>query len=149
MFYVEEAHSVDVEQLIDLLNLLFSQEAEFVPNRELQRQGLLLILNNAHIGTIFVLKKEDEIVGMVSLLWTISTALGGKVAFLEDMIIKPEYRGNNGGSQLVSHAIAYAKSVTCKRITLLTDCDNKNAQRFYKRLGFEDSLMQPMRLILS
>jgi len=148
MFSVEEAKLSDIEYLVDLLTLLFSQEAEFTPQRDVQYSGLKMILEDHTIGTIFVLKDGDKIIGMVSLLWTISTALGGKVAFLEDMIIKPEYRGKEGGTLLVEHAIAYAKKLTCKRITLLTDTDNHAAQRFYKRLGFQDSLMQPMRLIV-
>lgn len=149
MVTVEEAKRSDIEHLIDLLTLLFSQEAEFTPKRKIQRAGLQLILEDAKAGTIFVLKEEGGVViGMVSLLWTISTALGGKVAFLEDMIISPEYRGKGYGVLLVDYAISYAKKLTCKRITLLTDTDNDTAQRFYKRLGFHDSLMQPMRLLV-
>ena len=149
MFVVEEAKSSDIEHLIDLLTLLFSQEAEFTPQPELQRSGLRMILEDATIGTIFVLKEDGVIIGMVSLLWTISTALGGKVAFLEDMIIKPKYRGKGCGTLLVEAAIEHAKKLTCKRITLLTDTHNHAAQHFYKRLGFDDSQMQPMRLLLT
>jgi GNAT superfamily N-acetyltransferase len=148
MFSVEEAKLSDMEPLIELLTLLFSQEAEFMPQRDVQHTGLKMILEDPAVGTIFVLRDEGKIIGMVSLLWTISTALGGKVAFLEDMIIQPKYRGKEGGTLLVAYAIAYAKKLTCKRITLLTDTDNHAAQRFYKRLGFQDSLMQPMRLIV-
>lgn len=148
MLVVEEAKSSDIEPLIDLLTLLFSQEAEFTPHPELQRSGLRMILEDATIGIIFVLKEDGMIIGMVSLLWTISTALGGKVAFLEDMIIAPKYRGKGYGTLLVEATIEHAKKLTCKRITLLTDTHNHGAQRFYKRLDFDDSRMQPMRLIL-
>ncbi len=149
MFVVEEAKIADIEDLIDLLTVLFSQEAEFNPNRNLQRNGLEMILNDTSIGSIFVLKDDDAIIGMVSLLWSVSTALGGKVAFLEDMIVNPMYRGRDGGSILLKYAIDYAQKCSCKRITLLTDSDNHLAQKFYQRLGFKKSLMQPMRLILN
>lgn len=149
MFVVEEAKSSDTESLIDLLALLFSQEAEFSPKRDLQRAGLTMILEDASIGTLFVLKKDGTIIGMVSLLWSISTALGGKVAFLEDMIVHPSWQGKGGGTMLVKHAIAYAQKCSCQRITLLTDANNHAAQSFYKQLGFKSSLMQPMRLIFN
>lgn len=147
MLVVEEAKLSDMERLIDLLTILFSQEAEFVPNRTLQQKGLQMILNDASIGTIFVLKSDQKIIGMVTLLWTVSTALGGKVAFLEDMVVDPLWRGKGGGHALLAYAIAYAKKLTCKRITLLTDTDNVRAHRFYQQFGFQTSLMQPMRLI--
>lgn len=149
MLIVEEAKSSDIEDLVDLLILLFSQEAEFVPERDLQRAGLRSIIEDASIGTIFVLKKKGVIIGMVSLLWSVSTALGGKVAFLEDMIVRPEYRGQKKGTVLIEYAIAYAKKHACKRITLLTDNDNFAAHHFYKHFGFRNSSMQPMRLILN
>lgn len=149
MFVVEEAKSSDIESLIDLLTLLFSQEAEFAPKRDLQRAGLSLILEDASIGTLFVLKKDETIIGMVSLLWSISTALGGKVAFLEDMIVNPLWQGKGGGTMLVKHAIAYAQKCSCQRITLLTDASNHAAHRFYRQLGFKNSLMQPMRFLFT
>lgn len=148
MLVVEEAKLSDIERLIDLLTVLFSKEAEFVPNRDVQRDGLRLILEDATIGTIFVVKSEQNIVGMVSLLWTISTALGGKVAILEDMIVDPLWQGKGAGTFLLEHSIVYAKAFGCKRITLLTDSDNYDAHRFYERFGFENSLMQPMRIML-
>lgn len=145
---IEEAKKSDIESIIDLLTLLFSQEAEFTPKRDLQRIGLEMILKDPTIGSIFVLKENDAIIGMVSILWSISTALGGKVAFLEDMIVSPSYRGKGAGRMLVEYAIAYTQKRECKRITLLTDNDNHVAHQFYQQLGFKKSLMQPMRLML-
>jgi GNAT superfamily N-acetyltransferase len=149
MLVVEEAKITDIADLVDLLAVLFSQEVEFVPQSDLQRAGLQSIIEDASIGKIFVLKEDDAIIGMVSLLWSISTALGGKVAFLEDMIVNPLYRGRGGGTLLMKYATTYAQKCECKRITLLTDSDNHVAHQFYQQLGFKKSLMQPMRLILS
>lgn len=148
MLVVEEAKLCDLERLSELLTVLFSKEAEFTPNPDIQKAGLRMILEDASIGVLLVLKNEENIIGMVTLLWTISTALGGRVAFLEDMIIEPSWQCRGGGSLLIEHAIAYAKQFTCKRITLLSDQDNDDAHRFYKRFGFTHSVMLPMRLLL-
>ena len=139
----------DIPQLCDLLELLFSQEVEFHPNRTLQSAGLHQIIENPDSGQILVLREGPFIFGMVNLLFTISTALGGRVAILEDMVIHPEKRGNGGGSRLLQAAINVARSAECGRITLLTDRTNESAQRFYRRHGFTLSEMIPMRLILS
>ncbi|AFL67864.1 GNAT family N-acetyltransferase [Sulfurospirillum barnesii] len=148
MWFVEQAKLSELEDLSALLAILFSQESEFTPNLELQCKGLEMILEEPSMGTIFVLKSEAKIVGMVTLLWSISTALGGKVAWLEDMIVKPAYQHKGGGSLLLSAAITHAKASHCKRITLLTDTDNINAQTFYKRLGFTHSSMSAMRFLM-
>ncbi|CUS41282.1 GCN5-related N-acetyltransferase [hydrothermal vent metagenome] len=83
---------------------------------------------------------------MVNVLFTVSTALGARVAIFEDMIVSPEVRGSGVGSKLLEYAISSAQVCGCKRITLLTDSDNISAQRFYAKHGFEKSAMIPLRL---
>ena len=139
----------DIPQLCDLLELLFSEEAEFHPDRAVQSAGLGQIMERADRGQILVLRNGTSVVGMVNLLFTISTALGGRVAILEDMIIHPAQRGNGGGSSLLQAAINVARSAECRRITLLTDRTNESAQRFYQRHGFRVSAMIPLRLLLT
>jgi ribosomal protein S18 acetylase RimI-like enzyme len=139
----------DIPQLCDLLELLFSEEAEFHPNRAFQSAGLHQIIENPDGGQILVLREGPFSFGMVNLLFTISTALGGRVAILEDMVIHAAQRGSGAGSRLLQAAINVARSAECRRITLLTDRANESAQRFYRRHGFTSSEMIPMRLVLS
>lgn len=143
---ITTAREADIPQLCELLTLLFTQEADFVPDMEAQRRGLGLIVAQPEIGEILVARAAGRIIGMVSLLYTVSTALGGRVALLEDMVVRPEARGLGLGAALLEQAIALARCEGCLRITLLTDGDNEAAQRFYRRRGFARSAMVPMRL---
>lgn len=145
---IEKASKADIPALCELLNLLFSQEIEFSPNAEAQVKGLSTIIDNPELGAILVYREGNEIRGMVNLLFTISTALGEKVALLEDMVISPKARGVGTGSELISHAVSFSRTYGCKRITLLTDSSNHGAQRFYKKHGFIQSSMVPFRLSL-
>lgn len=148
MIAIREAIQNDVLALCGLLKVLFSGEREFIANVDIQKCALEMILGEPQSGKIFVAHNDGEIIGMVSLLFTISTALGGKVALLEDMIIAPDFQGKGVGKRLLAHAIAEAKRLTCKRITLLSDTDNVKAHRFYEQFGFKYSPMLPMRLLL-
>jgi ribosomal protein S18 acetylase RimI-like enzyme len=148
---VEQATLDDIPQLCILLDELFSQEAEFTPNHEIQGKGLSKIINNEDIGAILVCRAStimpqfNKIIGMVNILYTISTALGERVANLEDFVVLPEFRNIGVGSELISHAMLFAKAKGCQRITLLTDDDNQDAHRFYVRNGFSRSSMVPFR----
>jgi GNAT superfamily N-acetyltransferase len=137
----------DITDLVNLLNELFSMDIEFEPNNEIQRKGLLSIIENPEIGIILVKCIDKKIIGMVSILFTISTALGGKVGILEDMVISEKYRAKGYGGELLASAIKYAKENNCLRLTLLTDYNNELAIGFYKQFGFIKSQMIPMRLI--
>jgi len=139
----------DVPALATLLGELFSQETEFAPDVAAQRRGLARIISNPDVGIILVAKDGDTVLGMVNILFTISTALGERVAILEDMVVSARLRGSGIGRRLLDHAIAVARENDCKRITLLTDRTNQSAQRFYGRCGFVPSPMIPLRLALA
>jgi GNAT superfamily N-acetyltransferase len=137
----------DLPELIELLNDLFTQDIEFVPDFIKQKTGLEVIIKNPDIGEILVIKGDNKILGMVSLLYSISTALGGKVAMLEDMIIHKDFRGKGLGKELFEKAINFSKERNCLRLTLLTDFNNDIAIQFYQKSGFKKSDMVPMRLV--
>lgn len=145
---IREAVSGDIPQLAELLAELFAQEADFTPDARKQRRALGAILNRREAGRIYCASHAGAPVGMVSILFTISTAEGGPVAWLEDMIVRPDWRRQGVGRQLLRRAIGEARAAGCMRITLLTDATNQGAERFYSRAGFVRSAMMPLRLSL-
>lgn len=146
--HIRTATPADLPALCRLLDQLFAQEAEFTPDRAVQERGLQSIIGNAATGEILVVCEGERLLGMVNLLYTVSTALGAPAALLEDMVVDAGDRGRGLGTRLLEAAIATARSRGCRRITLLTDADNAEAQRFYARSGFARSPMIPLRLAL-
>jgi ribosomal protein S18 acetylase RimI-like enzyme len=148
MAEVTRATREDIPALVRLLGLLFEQEAEFEPDVRKQERGLGLLLDSPGQAAIFVARDGDEVVGMMTLLFTFSTVEGGRACWLEDMIVAPGHQGAGVGSELIAHAIEYARARGVLRITLLTDPDNEGAIHFYERHGFVHSGMRPLRLNL-
>lgn len=138
----------DLDAIVDLLVTLFEQEADFEPDASRQQRAVCDLLAHPQQGEILLARKSGRVIGMVSLLYLPSTAMGGKVALLEDMIIADEWRGQGYGKKLLTAAMDHARLRDCLRITLLTDRDNKPAQQFYQQLGFSPSFMLPMRRVL-
>jgi GNAT superfamily N-acetyltransferase len=147
-FTVRPARKGDVESLVVLLGQLFAQEVEFKPDPSRQRRALRMILGNASVGRILVGEAEGRVVGMVSLLTSVSTALGGPVAWLEDMVIAPEWRGQGLGKRLVKEALIEAKKRGWSRLSLLTDADNLKAHALYRGHGFVASPMRTFRRLI-
>ena len=146
---IEPAIAEDLDELSSLLGELFSEESDFRPNKEKQLRGLRLIFEQPNRGRVFVLRRDRSIVGMINLLFTISTAEGGFVVLLEDLVIHKGYRGHGYGSMLLDYAIEFARQKNFKRITLLTDRPELRSQSFFRKHGFYESPMLPMRLLLS
>lgn len=113
---IEPAVLADIPALCQLLTQLFQQEAEFTPDPEAQRRGLQMILTDRTTGIILVARDNEQISGMVNLLYTFSTALGARVALLEDMVVAPSQRNCGLGSLLLDAAVHYARGEGCRRI---------------------------------
>ena len=143
---IEPATEADLDELSNMLGGLFAQEGDFRPDKERQLRGLRLIFEQPSRGRVFVLRRDGAIVGMINLLFTISTAEGGFVILLEDLVIHKGYQGKSYGSKLLQYAIDFAKQKNFLRITLLTDRPENVAQEFFRRHGFVESSMIPMRL---
>ena len=145
---VEPATIEDLPALAELVMDLFAASGDFSPDRSTQERGIQLILEQPNRGRIFVVRHEQRIIGMVNLLFTISTAMGGFVILMEDVVIHPDHRGQGYGSMLLDYVIHFARQKQFKRITLLTDRISAESQNFFARNGFEYSNMIPMRMIL-
>jgi GNAT superfamily N-acetyltransferase len=145
---IEPATIEDLPMLTELLMDLFAQESDFRPDYNNQMRGLRLIIEQPSRGRVFVLRSANQIIGMINLLFTISTAEGGFVILLEDLIIRDNFRHQGFGSELLKYAIDYAKQKDFLRITLLTDRVSEESLVFFEKHGFERSAMVPMRLYL-
>src|SRR2546430_5869175 len=74
---IEPATEADLDELSEMLGGLFAQESDFRPDKDKQLRGLRLIFEQPSRGRVFVLRRDGAIVGMINLLFTISTAEGG------------------------------------------------------------------------
>ncbi len=132
------AKKADIDGMCHLLEQLFSIEKDFSPDRERHKRGLNLLLADKK-AVLFVAKEGDKVVGMCTLQFFISTAEGGKVALLEDLVVDKDWRGRGIGTALLKTAEQYCQKNAVSRITLLADKDNHAALNFYKKHHLQET----------
>lgn len=102
---ITEATKDDITGLCELLEL-FAQEDAFRPDRAIESTGLQQIIDVPERVQILVFREGTSLIGMVNVLYPISTAHGGRVALLEEMIVHPLSRGRgaekDGSNEVVS-----------------------------------------------
>jgi GNAT superfamily N-acetyltransferase len=145
---IGEADSRDVPAMAALLGELFTIESDFKPDPDKQARGLRLILSRPELGRLFVLRDRGRVAGMANALCTVSTAEGGPVVLLEDVIVAKDYRGRGLGRRLVEHVLDWARREGYLRVTLLVDEANTRVFPFYESLGFARSAMVAYRQAL-
>ena len=143
---IRPAKPSDIPRMCGLLSELFSIESDFSPDSQKQATGLSLLLGDAS-GTLIVLvaEKGEEIVGMCSVQTLISTAQGGPVGLLEDLIVRKGHRGKGIGTRLLSEIYRWCDAKNISRLQLLRDVDNEHALRFYAGNGWADTNLVCMR----
>jgi ribosomal protein S18 acetylase RimI-like enzyme len=75
----------------------------------------------------------------------ISTAEGGPVGLLEDLVVAADFRHQGMGAKLLAGAVNWAECRGFKRLQLLADKNNQAALRFYEKQGWESTQLVCLR----
>ena len=143
---IREAVSGDIDCLIPLLKELFSIEADFCFNEELQRRGLTIMLEPCESRCLLIASAGNRIIGMASIQTLISTAEGGGAGIIEDVVVRPEWRGKGIGRCLLETIEVWAHTKGLNRIQLLADSTNTPALEFYKNRGWMTTKLICLRI---
>lgn len=113
----------------------------------------LLLKKTKEKGTILVAELNNEVVGYISgaltsqseeeLMEVIPTKFGSVLEFQ----IKKDYQRKGIGKILMKEIINYFKKNNCEMVRLTVFSPNKIARNFYKKLGFQDRLVDVMKKI--
>ena len=98
--------------------------------------------SNLDSGRFLALLAKDEsgtAVGVLTLSASFALYAGGDYGTIDEMYVRPGYRGVGIGRQLVQAAVAIARERGWYRLDVTGPADQRDerAMRFYERLGFE------------
>ena len=141
---VRHGATADLSSMTNLLEQLFSIESDFTPNIRKQRQGLATLMQSDE-ATMLVAVANGDVIGMITMQPLISTAEGGLVGVVEDLIIAKEWRKKGVGSMLLKAIEAEAIAQGMTRLQLHYDSDNKDAELFYASHQWNKTHMVVMR----
>ena len=139
----------DIPRLCDLLSELFSLESDFSPDREKQERGLSLLVNDQPgASLILVAVAAETVIGVATIQTLVSTAEGGRVGLVEDVIVDERFRCRNVGTLLLEEIVAWSRKMGLTRLQLLADRDNHQALSFYDSRGWAATRLICLRKLL-
>ena len=152
---IREARPEDLDDLVELLGLLFSLESDFAPDAQKQREGLALMLGKGP-RVVLVAVSPDEtradgsgrVLGMATAQLVVSTAEGGPALLVEDVVVRPETRGRGIGKALIARIEAWGRRLGATRLQLLADRDNTGSHGFYEACGFSPTNLVCLRRLI-
>ncbi|MCF6208744.1 MAG: GNAT family N-acetyltransferase [Ghiorsea sp.] len=141
---IREATTEDLSKLTVLVSELLHIESDFKPNIRKQRQGLAHLMQ-CEQATVLVMELDNNIIAMCTLQPLISTAEGGTVGMVEDLIVAEVWRGKGLGTQLLNAVEAVALAQGMSRLQLLAGRGNAEAQLFFDKQQWQKTNMRVRR----
>jgi ribosomal protein S18 acetylase RimI-like enzyme len=141
---VRPAEPRDIDAMVSLLETLFTIEADFAFDAAKHRAGLKVLLESGQ-ACVLVAEREGRVAGMVSVQTVISTAEGGPVGWVEDLVVAEDCRGLGLGRRLLEQLETWAIRNGLSRLQLLADRNNGPALGFYERLGWAETSLIALR----
>ena len=83
-----------------------------------------------------LIETDNKIFGYCLLIYYWSNEYGGNILHIDELYLKPEFRGKHIGTDFVLYLLE-SKFATCKAIELETMPSNERAREFFRKLGFE------------
>ena len=102
------------------------------------RRTLLKLDEEPTRGRAIVLESEGVVVGYALLCAFWSNELGGEICVIDEIYVKPPYRGNGIATWLVHKLLEHALPwfTDCVAVELEVTPSNDRARALYERLGF-------------
>lgn len=134
---IRAATEGDIDALVGLLGQLFEIESVFTFDAAVHRRGLEALISGHGQAWVWVALSGDTVSGMCTAQRLISTAVGGPVLHVEDVVVDSARHGAGIGSALMAHVERWAVENGYRRLQLVADGANTPAITFYRNRNWE------------
>lgn len=134
-FRIRDARIEDVPLILSFIRELAEYERlthEVVATEELLAENLF---GKRRAAEVLIGLLEETPVGFALFFHNFSTFLGRSGIYLEDVYVRPEYRGRGFGHAFLAHLAKLARERGCGRLEWAVLDWNEPAIRFYESLG--------------
>lgn len=134
---VRAASEEDAPQILAFIRELADYERlsrEVVATEEVLRESLF---GERRYAEVVICEHENVPAGFALFFHNFSTFLGRPGIYLEDLYVRPEFRGRGAGRALLAHLARLAKERGCGRLEWWVLDWNEPAIAFYRSLGAE------------
>ena len=132
---IREATEGDVPLILSLIRELAEYEKlshEVVATEEALRESLF---GERRYAEVLIAEHDGAPAGFALFFHNYSTFLGKPGIYLEDLYVRPEFRGSGIGKKLLAHLAGLAKRRGCGRLEWWVLDWNEPSIGFYKKLG--------------
>jgi len=128
----------DIAELLDMMEDFYAID-NYPFHRESTKTNMAEFISDLSLGRIYLLKHDQTTVGYLILAFGYSFEHGGKLAFVDDLFIKKDFRGKGMGSLAMDFIEREARNIGLHMLHLEVEPHNLNAVKLYDGKGFVKS----------
>jgi GNAT superfamily N-acetyltransferase len=135
MFTIRTATEADIPLILEFIRALAEYERladKVVANEDILRSTLF---GQPRFAEVLIGEADGDPAGFALFFHNFSTFLGRPGIYLEDLFVKPNYRGRGYGKALLARLAAIARERNCGRLEWAVLNWNQPAIDFYESLG--------------
>jgi GNAT superfamily N-acetyltransferase len=130
---IREAENDDFEEIL----ALFREFSVYQKLPERMKNSVERLRNEQDYFHCFVaVTPENSIIGYITWFFTYFTWTG-KWMYVDDLYVKPDFRGSGVGKSLMDRVIELARNSGCHKLRWQVSHWNKPAIAFYEKMGAE------------
>ncbi|MGD1907044.1 MAG: GNAT family N-acetyltransferase [Leptolyngbyaceae cyanobacterium] len=95
------------------------------------------LFHDANLGGIWLIYHQAELAGYIALCNGYSIEFGGKDAFIDELYLLPQFRGQGLGTETLALIKIEARRLDIRALHLEVAHTNQPAQRLYRRAQFQ------------
>ena len=135
---VRLAQPEDIPRLVALMGEFYAESGYPLPV-EAATRAFATLLGDPRLGRVWLVEADGEPAGHAVLTVSFSMEYGGLRGFVDDLFVRPAFRGRGLASAALAELRRAAEEVGVRALLVEVGPDNDTAQRVYRRLGLEDS----------
>lgn len=132
---IREMAASDAEQVFEMMEVFYHSPAVFSNGSdEIFRNDIANCVGDCPYLEGYVFSEDTDILGYAMIAKSFSTEFGKPCIWIEDLYIKPEYRGMGIGTQFFAYLDQKYPSCVLR---LEVEKENQNAIHVYEKCGYE------------
>ncbi|MCG2792690.1 MAG: GNAT family N-acetyltransferase [Weeksellaceae bacterium] len=134
---VLKAKYSDIPQLSQMMKDFYA--IDFYPfDEKLTNENFEKFMNGDKYGDCFKIVFQGQIAGYLILVKYFSFEFGGEILFLDELFVKPEFRGKSLGKKALEFVKNYSVENGFKAVLLEIENHNGKAKKLYEHYGFQN-----------
>jgi ribosomal protein S18 acetylase RimI-like enzyme len=133
----------DAALLLEMMTEFYA-ETRFSLDRDRAAEAFERLLEDERLGRAWILSQDGAPAGYVVLTLGFSMEFHGRDGFVDDLFIRPEFRGIGLGRAAMVAVREACSSLGVRAVHLEVDPENRAATGLYRKFGFA---MRPLRLM--